>query len=76
MLHGVLASSSWRVLHTCRIVPVYSPLIRFLYIFGAAEERIEGVALEDWLDVVVAPMELAAFIRGDYVVPAEQLSTS
>jgi cell division protease FtsH len=29
-----------------------------------AEERLEGAILEDWLNTVNAPMELAAFIRG------------
>jgi hypothetical protein len=43
---------------------------------GAAEERLEGDDLENWLNMVEAPMELAAFIRSDYVAPAEQLSTS
>ncbi|CAK9212408.1 unnamed protein product, partial [Sphagnum troendelagicum] len=41
-----------------------------------AEERLEGEDLENWLNMVEAPMELAAFIRSDYVAPAEQLSTS
>jgi cell division protease FtsH len=41
-----------------------------------AEERLEGDDLENWLNMVEAPMELAAFIRSDYVAPAEQLSTS
>jgi len=41
-----------------------------------AEERLEGDDLENWLNMVEAPMELAAFICSDYVAPAEQLSTS
>jgi cell division protease FtsH len=41
-----------------------------------AEERLEGDDLENWLNMVEAPMELAVFIRSDYVAPAEKLSTS
>ena len=30
----------------------------------SAEERLEGDSLEEWLNRVNAPMELAAFLRG------------
>ncbi|KAH7331990.1 hypothetical protein KP509_20G062400 [Ceratopteris richardii] len=30
-----------------------------------AEDKVEGKALQKWLDLVVAPMELAAFVRGE-----------
>ena len=30
----------------------------------SAEERLEGASLEEWLNMVNAPMELAAFLRG------------
>jgi hypothetical protein len=31
----------------------------------AADEKVEGEVLQEWLNGVVAPMELAAFIRGE-----------
>lgn len=33
--------------------------------YRVAEERIDGAPLEKWLNMVVAPVELAAFIRGN-----------
>lgn len=33
--------------------------------YRVVEERIDGAPLEKWLNMVVAPVELAAFIRGN-----------
>lgn len=30
----------------------------------SAEERLEGASLDEWLNMVTAPVELAAFLRG------------
>ncbi|KAG6552906.1 hypothetical protein Mapa_005562 [Marchantia paleacea] len=36
-----------------------------------AEEKVEGEVLQEWLNSVVAPVELAAFIRGEALLTAE-----
>lgn len=45
-----------------------SPLSVFVF---EAEEKVEGEVLQEWLNSVVAPVELAAFIRGEALLTAE-----
>ncbi|MCO5596012.1 hypothetical protein L7F22_050065 [Adiantum nelumboides] len=37
-----------------------------------AEDKVEGEVLQQWLNLVVAPMELADFVRGDWLLPSEK----
>lgn len=37
-----------------------------------AEDKVEGEVLQKWLNLVVAPMELAAFVRGEWLLPSEK----
>eukprot|EP00250_Pteridium_aquilinum_P011727 c20265_g1_i1 orf=540-3170(-) len=37
-----------------------------------AEDKVEGEVLQKWLNLVVAPMELAAFVKGDWMLPSEK----
>lgn len=37
-----------------------------------ADDKVEGEVLQQWLNLVVAPMELAAFIQGDWLLPSEK----
>lgn len=36
-----------------------------------AEDKVEGEVLQQWLNRVVAPIELASFVQGDWMLPSE-----
>ncbi|GLJ42199.1 hypothetical protein SUGI_0873700 [Cryptomeria japonica] len=41
-----------------------------------ANEKVDGEALQEWLKLVVAPVELATFIKGSYMLPEKANLTS
>ena len=56
---------------------VIVPFRRHLYIIisdciATADDKIEGEALQHWLNRVVAPAELASFIKGDWLLPHDK----
>ena len=45
--------------------------------FGAEKEKVEGEELQKWLSMVVAPEELAVFVKGkqELLLPAQASSS-
>lgn len=59
---SLLSKCKRKELHDVLVISLLNP--DCMHLCCPAEERLEGAILEDWLNTVNAPMELAAFIRG------------